>query len=82
VNTVISSKFNERQFLNQMFLVSKTIRVFELSLVVFESVKGILVLSANKLGVDLLFTSWGKSFIHKRNSSRPKMETCGSPCFV
>ena len=48
----------------------------------FELVKSILVLSANKIGVDLLFTSQGKSFMYKRNNSRPKMEPCGSPCLI
>jgi len=47
---------------------------------VFESVKSILVLSANKISVDLLFTSQGKSFMYKRNSSGPRMEPCGTPC--
>jgi hypothetical protein len=65
-----------------MFIVSKTIQVFELRLAVFESVMSILVLAANKIGVHLLFTNGGKLIMYKRNNCGPKMEPCGTLCLV
>ena len=47
-----------------MFIVSKTVWVLALNLVVFEWVKSILVSSANKIAVDLLFVNLDKSFIY------------------
>jgi len=51
-------------------------------LVVYECVKSILVLSANKIGVDSLFIDWSKSFMYRRNSRGPRMVPCGNPCLV
>ena len=47
-------------------------------------VKSIRVLSANKTGVDLLFTctNWSKSFMYKRDSKGPRMEPCGTPGLI
>ena len=45
-------------------------------------VNSILVLSANKIDVDLLFTERRKSFMSERNNKGPRMERCGTPCLI
>jgi len=55
--------------LNQVFIIPKTVWIFAINLVALECVKSMLVSSANKAGIDLLYTNLGKSFIYRRNSN-------------
>jgi hypothetical protein len=47
-----------------------------------ECVIKMLVSSANKIGVDLLFINAGKSFIYIRKSKGPITGPCGTPCLT
>jgi hypothetical protein len=42
----------------------------------------ILVSSANNTGIDLSFIALGKSLILKSNNNGPKIDPCGTPCFI
>ena len=41
-----------------------------------------LVSSAKKIGMDISFMHLGLSFIYRRNNRGPRMEPCGTPCFI
>jgi hypothetical protein len=59
------------------FIVSKTVGVSELSSVVSEQVKSILLSSANNIGVHLLFTNSGKSLCIKEITGDPGWNPVG-----
>ena len=42
----------------------------------------ILVSSVNKVGLDILFIEYGKSFMYNRKNSRPSIEPCGTSCLT
>jgi hypothetical protein len=56
--------------------------MFLLKYIRLESAKKILVSSAKITGAEVLFIILGKSFIYKRKSRGPKIETCGTPCLT
>jgi len=41
-----------------------------------------LVLSANKVGLDMSFIMPGKSLMWNRKNNGPRIEPCGTPCFI
>jgi hypothetical protein len=45
-------------------------------------VSKILVSSANKMGRALCSMALGKSLMYTRNNNGPKIEPCGTPCFI
>jgi hypothetical protein len=42
----------------------------------------ILVSSANRIGLDFLLMGFDRSFMFRKKSKGPKIDPCGTPCFI
>jgi len=68
--------------LNYLFNCSNTALMSEWKSTIFELVITTLTPSAKGIGIDLPIKIFGKSLIYIRNNKGPRIDRCGTPCFI